>query len=79
MCSIFLEILLFWWLINVTLNELVQAVNTIVAGILHDVIDDTFETLHRIEEDFGTDVRNLVASVSKLSYINQVRFNFRKK
>lgn len=50
-----------------------QAVNTVVAGILHDVIDDTFETLHRIEEEFGTDVRNLVAGVSKLSYINQVR------
>ncbi|CAA6659192.1 unnamed protein product [Spirodela intermedia] len=48
-----------------------RAVNTVVAGILHDVIDDTFETLHRIEEEFGTDVRNLVAGVSKLSYINQ--------
>jgi (p)ppGpp synthase/HD superfamily hydrolase len=43
-----------------------------VAGILHDVIDDTYESLHNIEEEFGDDVAKLVAGVSKLSYINQV-------
>ncbi|MQL75673.1 hypothetical protein Taro_008047 [Colocasia esculenta] len=48
-----------------------RAVNTVVAGILHDVIDDTFETLHGIKEEFGSDVTKLVAGVSKLSYINQ--------
>ncbi|XP_078439985.1 uncharacterized protein LOC144710170 isoform X2 [Wolffia australiana] len=56
-----------------------RAVNTIIAGILHDVIDDTFETLHRIEEEFGSDVRNLVAGVSKLSYINQLLRRHRRK
>lgn len=46
--------------------------NTVVAGILHDVIDDTFENLNNIEQNFGDDVAHLVAGVSKLSYINQV-------
>lgn len=52
--------------------KLVQAVDTVVAGILHDVIDDTCESLHKIEENFGDDVAKLVAGVSRLSYINQV-------
>jgi (p)ppGpp synthase/HD superfamily hydrolase len=43
-----------------------------VAGVLHDVIDDTRESLRKIEEEFGDDVAKLVAGVSKLSYINQV-------
>lgn len=49
-----------------------QAVDTVVAGILHDVVDDTNENLHSIGEEFGEDVMKLVAGVSKLSYINQV-------
>ncbi|KAK1261898.1 hypothetical protein QJS04_geneDACA008903 [Acorus gramineus] len=49
-----------------------RAINTVVAGILHDVIDDTLENLHNVEEEFGDDVANLVAGVSKLSYINQL-------
>lgn len=49
-----------------------QAVNTVVAGILHDVIDDTIENISSIENEFGEDVARLVAGVSKLSYINQV-------
>jgi (p)ppGpp synthase/HD superfamily hydrolase len=49
-----------------------RAINTVVAGILHDVIDDTAENLKSIEEQFGDDVASLVSGVSKLSYINQV-------
>lgn len=49
-----------------------QAVDTVVAGILHDVVDDTFESLHSVEQEFGDDVSKLVAGVSRLSYINQV-------
>ena len=43
-----------------------------MAGILHDVVDDTCESLLSIEEQFGDDVVRLVAGVSRLSYINQV-------
>lgn len=49
-----------------------RAVDTVVAGILHDVIDDTCESLDSIEREFGDDVAKLVAGVSRLSYINQV-------
>ncbi|KAJ8642393.1 hypothetical protein MRB53_019087 [Persea americana] len=50
-----------------------KAIDTIVVGVLHDVIDDTCENLSSIEEEFGCDVAKLVSRVSRLSYINQVR------
>ncbi|KAL6911780.1 hypothetical protein ACP4OV_000585 [Aristida adscensionis] len=56
-----------------------RAVNTVVAGILHDVIDDTSESLKSIEEHFGDDVASLVSGVSKLSYINQLLRRHRQK
>ncbi|XP_031285960.1 uncharacterized protein LOC116144645 isoform X2 [Pistacia vera] len=49
-----------------------RAVDTVVAGILHDVVDDTCETFCSVEEEFGDDVAKLVAGVSRLSYINQL-------
>ncbi|KAG5123022.1 hypothetical protein JHK82_029759 [Glycine max] len=49
-----------------------RAVDTVVAGILHDVVDDTCQSLRDIEAEFGDDVVKLVASVSRLSYINQL-------
>ncbi|KAK8479817.1 hypothetical protein V6N11_025398 [Hibiscus sabdariffa] len=51
-----------------------RAVDTVVAGILHDVVDDTCESLFSIEAEFGDDVARLVAGVSRLSYINQLTF-----
>lgn len=56
-----------------------RAINTVVAGILHDVIDDTTESLKSIEEQFGNDVASLVSCVSKLSYINQLLRRHRQK
>lgn len=53
-------------------DTLFQAVDTVVAGILHDVVDDTSQSLQDIQAEFGDDVVKLVASVSRLSYINQV-------
>ncbi|GER50532.1 Guanosine-3',5'-bis(Diphosphate) 3'-pyrophosphohydrolase [Striga asiatica] len=49
-----------------------RAIDTVVSGILHDVIDDTCENLESIEREFGADVAKLVAGVSRLSYINQL-------
>ncbi|XP_022141013.1 uncharacterized protein LOC111011522 isoform X2 [Momordica charantia] len=49
-----------------------RAVDTVVAGILHDIVDDTCQNLHSIEEEFGDEVAKLVAGVSRLSYINQL-------
>lgn len=56
-----------------------RAVNTIVAGILHDVIDDAGENLRNLEQEFGDDVASLVDGVSKLSYINQLLRRHRRK
>lgn len=44
-----------------------------MAGILHDVVDDTCESVRSIEEAFGDDVATMVAGVSRLSFINQVQ------
>ncbi|PIN03634.1 hypothetical protein CDL12_23834 [Handroanthus impetiginosus] len=49
-----------------------RAIDTVVAGILHDVVDDTCESLDSIEREFDADVAKLVGGVSRLSYINQL-------
>ena len=41
--------------------------DTIIAGILHDTVEDTDITLKDIEEKFGHDVAFLVDGVTKLS------------
>jgi GTP pyrophosphokinase len=46
----------------------------IAAGFLHDVVEDTDITVEQIEEKFGTQVRQLVEGVTKLS-----KFNFSSK
>lgn len=55
-------------------NAMVQAVQTVVAGVLHDVVDDTVQDLRDIRAHFGDDVARLVGGVSKLSNINQVPY-----
>ncbi|MGI6588914.1 MAG: RelA/SpoT family protein [Peptococcia bacterium] len=47
---------------------------TVVAGLLHDVVEDTPVVLAEIEEEFGTEVALLVDGVTKLS-----RLQFRSK
>jgi len=43
--------------------------NTIIAGILHDVPEDTEYTLEEVEKNFGREVANLVEGITKLSKI----------
>ncbi|MGL5099230.1 MAG: RelA/SpoT family protein, partial [Fusobacteriaceae bacterium] len=48
------------------LIELKMDTDTIVAGILHDIVEDTFITLADIRYNFGEDVAELVDGVTKL-------------
>ena len=50
-----------------------RAVDTVVAGLLHDVVDDTGRTLGDVRKEFGEKVADLVDGVSRLSSINQVK------
>lgn len=57
---------------------------TIMAAILHDVIEDTPVKLHELEEQFGKEVADLVDGVTKLTQIHFENYaqaqaeNFRK-
>jgi GTP pyrophosphokinase len=42
---------------------------TIVAGLLHDVVEDTLTTTERLEQIFGGEVAHLVEGVTKISAI----------
>ncbi len=42
---------------------------TVIAGILHDVPEETYITLDDIKKDFGSEVANLVAGITKLGKI----------
>ena len=49
------------------LAELELDLDTIIAGLLHDVVEDTEVTLEMIEQEFGADIAMLVDGVTKLS------------
>ncbi|MEQ1601035.1 MAG: bifunctional (p)ppGpp synthetase/guanosine-3',5'-bis(diphosphate) 3'-pyrophosphohydrolase [Methylophilaceae bacterium] len=51
------------------LAELHMDTPTIIAGLLHDVVEDTGTTQHEIAQIFGKQVANLVDGVSKLDKI----------
>ncbi len=51
------------------LAQLKADLNTIIAGLLHDVPEDTEYTLEQIEKNFGSDVASLVKGITKLGKI----------
>ncbi len=53
----------------ITLAKLRLPENIIVAGLLHDVPEDTAVTLKDIEKNFGEDVASMVAGITKLGKI----------
>ena len=53
----------------ITLAEMKLPVPIILAGLLHDVPEDTEKTLEDIELEFGEDVRSMVDGITKLGKI----------
>lgn len=51
------------------LAELGMDTDTIVAGLLHDAVEDTAYTKNQLEKDFGSEIMNLVDGVTKLGSI----------
>jgi GTP pyrophosphokinase len=52
-----------------TLADLRMDIPSIVAGLLHDTVEDTSATLEQVEKEFGKDIAELVDGVTKLSKI----------
>ena len=50
------------------LADLQMGINTVIAGLLHDVLEDTATTPEELEQRFGTTVRQLVEGVTKLHH-----------
>lgn len=53
----------------ITLAEMKLPPVIIIAGLLHDVPEDTHVTLEQIEERFGPEVAKLVSGITKLGHI----------
>lgn len=53
----------------ITLAEMNMDQPTIIAGLLHDIPEDTSHSLVDIEKNFGEEVAKLVAGITKLSII----------
>ena len=56
--------------VSIILADLEMDKETIAAGLLHDVVEDTIFTKEQIEEMFGEDVAHLVDGVTKLQKLN---------
>ena len=51
------------------LADLNMDTSTIIAGLLHDVIEDTNKSYENIEEEFGTEIADLIDGVTKLKML----------
>ncbi|MEK7094769.1 MAG: RelA/SpoT family protein [Patescibacteria group bacterium] len=53
----------------VRLAEMELPMSIVIAGLLHDVPEDTERTIEKVRDEFGNDVADMVAGVTKLSKI----------
>ena len=51
------------------LAQIKADINTVIAGILHDIPEDTEHTLEEVEKNFGSEIATLVEGITKLSKI----------
>ncbi len=52
------------------LSEMEMDKESLVAGLLHDVVEDTDTTLEELQKEFGSDVATIVDGVTKLTRLN---------
>lgn len=50
------------------LAQLKMGPQTIIAGLLHDILEDTPVSVEELEKEFGTEVATLVESLTKVTY-----------
>ncbi len=55
--------------VAITLCDMHMDVQTIAAGLLHDVVEDTGKTYDDIQREFGTEIADMVDGVTKLSKV----------
>jgi (p)ppGpp synthase/HD superfamily hydrolase len=53
--------------------------NTIVAGLLHDSLEDTSYTPEELEADFGADVREIVEGVTDALHAERERYTWKER
>jgi GTP diphosphokinase / guanosine-3',5'-bis(diphosphate) 3'-diphosphatase len=64
--------------VAIEVSKLKLDLNSVVAALLHDVLEDTETTIKELEDSFGTDVRFLVESLSHLKQLKR-KANYKNK
>ena len=62
--------------VAIYLSDLSMDIDTVIAALLHDLIEDTEITYEDIKTSFGTDVANIVDGVTKL---DRIRYNTKEE
>lgn len=53
--------------------------NIIIAGLLHDTIEDTNYTAEEMEHDFGTEIKNIVLGVTEMKIKNGQKLKWKER
>jgi len=56
--------------VTMILAELKMDTQSLATGLLHDTVEDTYTTIEKIEENFGSEIAALVDGVTKISRIS---------